>query len=70
MIVYITNGRVTRNQVDDRSYHGYFMGYAASTVVILYWNPYQPFIICRAHNVWFDKYNSYVSIENKHTPGS
>ena len=46
------------------------MGYAATTRVILYWKPDQPFIIHRAHNVWFDEYNARLSIEDKHTPGS
>ena len=46
------------------------MGYAAPTGVIIYWKPYQPFIIHRAHHVWFDEYNSNLSIEDKHTPGS
>ena len=45
------------------------MGYTDTTGVILYWKPYQPFIICRDHNVWFDEYNYRLSIENKHTPG-
>ena len=46
------------------------MGYAATTGVILYWKPDQPFIIHRAHHVWFDEYNSRLYIEYKHTPGS
>ena len=46
------------------------MGYADTKGVILYWKPYQPFIIHRAHHVWFDEYNSRLSIEDKHTPGS
>ena len=46
------------------------MGYAATTGVILYWKPDQPFIIHRAHHIWFDEYNSRLSIEDKHTPGS
>ena len=46
------------------------MGYAATTVVILYLGLYQPFVIHRAHHVWFDEYNSRLSIEDKHTPGS
>ena len=46
------------------------MGYAATTGVILYWKPDQPFIIHRAHHVWFDEYNSCLSIEDKHTSGS
>ena len=46
------------------------MGYAATTGVILYWKPDQLFIIHRAHHVWFNEYNSRLSIEYKHTPGS
>ena len=56
------NGRVTKKKLDDRSHQGYIMGYAATIVVILYWKPDQPFIIHRAHHVWFDKYNSRLSI--------
>ena len=32
------------------------MGYSATTGVILYWKPYQTFIIHRAHHAWFDEY--------------
>ena len=46
------------------------MGYASTTGVILYWKPDQTFIIHRAHHVWFDEYNSRLSIENKHNKGS
>ena len=46
------------------------MRYAATTGVILYWKPDQPFIIHRAHHVWFDEYIYRLSIEDKHTPGS
>ena len=46
------------------------MGYTSTTGVILYWKPYQPFIIHIAHHVWFDEYNYCLSIEDKHTPGS
>ena len=67
---YIINGRTTRKKLYDRSHWGYFMGYAATTVFILYWKPYQPFIIHRYHHVWFDEYNYCLSIEDKHTPGS
>ena len=59
-----------RKKLDDRSHRAYFMGYADTTGVILYWKPDQPFIIHRAHHVWFDGYNSSLSIEDKHTPGS
>ena len=69
-IVYIINGRVTRNKLGDRSHHGYFMGYEATTGVIIYCNLYQTFVIYRAHHFWFDEYNSHISIEENHTPGS
>ena len=46
------------------------MGYAATTGVIIYWKPYQPFVIHRSHHFWFDEYNSRLSIEDKNTPGS
>ena len=51
------------------SHGGYFIGYAATTGVILYWKIYQPFVICRSHNVWFDEYNYCLSIKDHHTPG-
>ena len=46
------------------------MVYEDITEVILYCKPDQPFIIHRAHHVWFDEYNYRLSIEDKHTPGS
>ena len=70
MRVYIINGRATRKKLDDRSHRGYFMVYAATRGVILYWKPDQPFIIHRAHHVWFYEYNYLLSIEDKQTPGS
>ena len=69
MRVYIINGRATRNKLDDRSHRDNFIGYAATTGVIIYWKPDQPFIIHRDHHVWFDEYNYRLSIEYKHTPG-
>ena len=60
------NCRVTRNNIGDRSHRGYFMGCAATTVVILYWNSDQPFSIHRAHNDWFDESKCSLSIEYKH----
>ena len=45
------------------------MGYAATTVVIMYWNPYETFAIHRAHNILFDEYNYLLSIKYNHTPG-
>ena len=68
--VYIINGHATRKKLDDISHRGYFMGYAATTGVIIYWKPDQTFIIHKAHNIWFDAYNYRLSIEDKHTPGS
>ena len=68
--VYIINGFVTRKNLDDRQHFGYFMGYAATTWVIIYWNQDQPFVIHRAHNAWFDECTSLLSIEDNHTPGS
>ena len=44
------------------------MGYAATTGVILYCKIDWPFVIHRSHHVWFDEYNSRLSIEDKHTP--
>ena len=70
MRVYIINGRATRKKLDDRSHRGYFMGYAATTRVILYWKPDKPFVIHRANHVWFDEYNSRLYIEDNQTPGS
>ena len=66
--VYIINGRVTRNNIDYKSHYGNFTGYADTKGVILYWKKDQPFVIHRAHNFWFDKYNHRVSIEDKHNP--
>ena len=70
MRVYITNGCVTRKNIGDRLHQYYFMGYAATTVVILYWKPDQPIVIHRAHHAWFDEYNYPLSILDKHTPCS
>ena len=44
------------------------MGYSTTTGVIIYCKPYQPFIINRAHHIWFDEYNYFLSIKDKHTP--
>ena len=44
------------------------MGYAATTGFILYWNPDQLFVIHRYQNVWFDEYNSRLSIEDRCIP--
>ena len=70
MRVYIINERATRKKLDDISHRGYFMGYVAPTGVILYWRPYQPSFIHRDHHVWFDEYNSCLSIEDKQNPDS
>ena len=39
------NGRVTRKNIDDVPHRGYFMGYAATTGVILYCKSDQYFVI-------------------------
>ena len=70
MRVYIINGRVTGKNIDDILHCGHFMGYADTTGDILCWNSYQPSVVCRAHHVWFYGYNSCLSIEDNHTPGS
>ena len=36
MLVYIINGRVTNKNLDDISYHSYFMVYVANIGVIPY----------------------------------
>ena len=45
------------------------MGYPVTAGVVLYWKPYQPFVIPRAHHFWFGENNYCLSIEDKHTPG-
>ena len=67
MRVYIINCRVARNNLGDIYHSGYFMEYADTTLVILYWNPYQPFSIHRAHNDWYDESKYSLSIEYNHT---
>ena len=43
------------------------MVYAATTGVIIYWEPNHPFVIYIDHYVWFDEYNSLFNIEFKLT---
>ena len=50
--VYIINGRATRNNLDDISHRGYFVGYAATTGVILYWKSDQHLFIHRSNYVF------------------
>ena len=45
------------------------MVYTATTGVILYWIPDQPFVTHRSYHGWFDEYNSHLSIKEKHSPG-
>ena len=52
----------------DIPHHVYFMGYAATTGVILQWNPYHNFSIHRYHHSWFDEYNSCLPTEDKKNP--
>ena len=44
------------NIIDYRLHQGYLMVYAATTGVIICWKPDKPFVIHRAHHVWFDEY--------------
>ena len=46
------------------------MVYAATTGAILNWKLDQNIVIHRAHHIWFDEYNSRLSIEENHTTGS
>ena len=68
--VYIINGHLTRNNLDDISNCGYFMVYAYTTGVILFCNKDQNFVIHIAYHVWFDEYNYCLSTEDKDTLGS
>ena len=51
--VYIMNGIVTRKKLDNRSNIAYFVAYATTTGVILYWKPNQMFYIHIAYHAWF-----------------
>ena len=42
----------------------------STTGVIFYWILNRLCYIHRAHHAWFDEYNSHVSYEENHTPGS
>ena len=66
---YIINGCVTINNMDYISYRVYFVGYVATTVVIIYWNIDQHFVIHIYHHVWFDEYNSCIYIKVDHNSG-
>ena len=59
-----------KEDLDDISHCGYFMEYANNTVVILYWNPDQPFAIHRDYCDRLYEYNSHIFVEYKNTPGS
>ena len=43
-----------KKNIDDISHRGDLMRYVATTGVILYWKPDKPFVINRAHNIWFE----------------
>ena len=49
---YIINDRVTSNKSDNKP--NIAGVYAATTVVLLYWKPNQPFYIHRSHHLCFD----------------
>ena len=69
LVVYIINGRVTRNNTNNISYLNYFVGYAATTGCMLYWKTDHIFYIYIANHAWFDEYNYCISTESNHTPG-
>ena len=64
----IINGHVIRRKRDNRSHYAYFVGYADTALVIIYYNQDQNFYIHRAHHDWFDEYNYCLSIEDNYTP--
>ena len=64
------NGRATIKKLDDRSHRCYFMVYTATTGLIFYLKLDHPFVIHRAHHVYFYEFNSLISIEDNHTTGS
>ena len=68
--IYIINGRGTIKNLDDRSHHGYFMGYSATTGVIIYWKPEKSFSIHITHHDWVKEYNYCLYIEDTHTTSS
>ena len=70
MRVYIIDGGVTRNNLDDGSHQGYLIGNEVTTGIKIYWKPDQHFFIHIAHNVWFEEYNFSITIEDKHTQDS
>ena len=49
-----------------RSHHAYFIGYAATTGVIIYWNTEIPYYIHRYHNFFYE-YNYCLSTEYNKT---
>ena len=70
MRVYIINGNVSTKNLDYRSHRGYLIVYASTIEVIIYWKPDHTFVIHRSQCVWFDEYNSSLSIEDKQNQGS
>ena len=67
--VYIINRGVTRNKLDDISHHGYCMGYAATSGIVIYWKTDQPFFIYKSHYIPVDEYDHHPFIKDNHTPG-
>jgi hypothetical protein len=80
-VVYILNASVTRQALDARTMtdlrqilnendvDGYFMGYANTTKVIVYWDP-KTNTIKRAHHCFVDEFETRVSPHQRHTPGA
>eukprot|EP00978_Attheya_sp_CCMP212_P030984 scaffold115760_cov65-Attheya_sp.AAC.3 len=80
-VFYILNATVSRQALDARSMtdlckilsendvDGYFMGYANTMKIIIYWDP-KTNIIKRAHHCFVDKFETRVSPHQRHTPGA
>ena len=48
------NGHITRKKLENKSNQFHFMGYAATTGVILYWKLDQTYFLHLSHHAWFD----------------
>jgi hypothetical protein len=80
-VVNILNATVSRQAFDaqtmtdlckilnENDVDGYFMGYANTTKVIIYWDP-KTNTIKRAHHCFVDEFETRVSPHQSHTPGA
>ena len=63
MHVYIINTDVTRQKLDQRTFLGYYLKYASTTRVVVYYNPTTK-KIGRSSHVYFDELN--VGLKSSH----